>query len=422
MVADLGIGPQVWLILTLLSFLTLFFKFNRLWSMRNLDLLLLFAPAPGVMSLVGSGASQPWGAFVWLFLAAGIWLVRCLLDLGLSRRPLLEPNLNGAGLTCVAMGMVGLLIAETISLPVAEGAARNASSTPQARNGTPPPVATDQSAAVKKVLNKAPLPPSLRLKPPQVILSRVLAALAHLGMVVALIAIGTKLFERPVAGLTVASCYVLSPYTRMALVDSGQVVPAALVVLAVLLYTRPAASGALIGLAAGWMPPCLGLIPLWIGFHRGWRGVRFAVVALALALVCALPAWTITGLSDWARALGARSLAEAGLLPGAEAPLAGSFWTRIDPSYRMPVLIAYLALVLIVPFWPAEKNLGHLIALSAALLVASQFWYLEEGGTMILLYLPLVLLMMFRPNLASKRAPAQPASARVVPKALSLEL
>ena len=91
MVADLGIGPQVWLILTLLSFLTLFFKFNRLWSMRNLDLLLLFAPAPGVMSLVGSGASQPWGAFVWLFLAAGIWLVRCLLDLGLSRRPLLEP-------------------------------------------------------------------------------------------------------------------------------------------------------------------------------------------------------------------------------------------------------------------------------------------------------------------------------------------
>jgi hypothetical protein len=44
-----------------------------------------------------------------------------------------------------------------------------------------------------------------------------------------------------------------------------------------------------------------------------------------------------------------------------------------------------------------------LIALSAALLVASQFWYLDKGGTLVLLYLPLLLLMMFRPNLVMKR-------------------
>ena len=43
--------------------------------------------------------------------------------------------------------------------------------------------------------------------------------------------------------------------------------------------------------------------------------------------------------------------------------------------------------------WPAEKNLGELIAMSAALLIASQFWYLDEGGTLVLLYLPLLLLM-----------------------------
>ena len=33
----------------------------------------------------------------------------------------------------------------------------------------------------------------------------------------------------------------------------------------------------------------------------------------------------------------------------------------------MPVLILYLALVVVTTFWPAEKNLGELIALSAAL-------------------------------------------------------
>ena len=44
LVADLGIGPEIWLFLTLLGCLTLFFKFSRIWSVRNLDLLLLFDP------------------------------------------------------------------------------------------------------------------------------------------------------------------------------------------------------------------------------------------------------------------------------------------------------------------------------------------------------------------------------------------
>ena len=52
----------------------------------------------------------------------------------------------------------------------------------------------------------------------------------------------------------------------------------------------------------------------------------------------------------------------------------------IDSSFRLPVLIAYLALVIFTMFWPADKNLAELIALSAALLVASQFWYLDKGG------------------------------------------
>jgi high-affinity Fe2+/Pb2+ permease len=66
-------------------------------------------------------------------------------------------------------------------------------------------------------------------------------------------------------------------------------------------------------------------------------------------------------------------------------------------------LILYLVLVVVTTFWPAQKNLGELIALSAALLVASQFWYVVEGGTLVILYLPLVLLMMFRPTLVTKR-------------------
>ena len=94
LVSDLGLDPEVWLFLSLLGCVTVFFKFSRLWSVRNLDLLLLFVLVPGMMLIVSSQARPPWSAFIWLFLGSGAWLVRCLLDLGLVRRPLLEPNLS----------------------------------------------------------------------------------------------------------------------------------------------------------------------------------------------------------------------------------------------------------------------------------------------------------------------------------------
>ncbi len=79
------------------------------------------------------------------------------------------------------------------------------------------------------------------------------------------------------------------------------------------------------------------------------------------------------------------------------------------------MLIAYLLLVIGTMFWPAEKNLAELIALSAALLVASQFWYLDKGGALVMLYLPLAIAMMFRPTLAVRR-PAAPGAAAGEPK------
>ena len=192
LVADLGIGPEVWLFLSMLGCITLFFKFSRVWSVRNLDLLLLFILSPGLMMLVGRGNSdsQPWFAFVLLFIGSAVWLVRCLIDLGLARRPLLEPNLNSAGLACLAIGILGLLLAETVSLPVMEGAARNPADSGSPAD-PPPPGSDDQNATVNKVLEIAPLPSTLKPpNPPQVILKRVLASLAHFGLVAGLIAVG----------------------------------------------------------------------------------------------------------------------------------------------------------------------------------------------------------------------------------------
>ena len=40
----------------------------------------------GLMMLVGAHQKQPWVAFALLFVGSGLWLVRCLIDLGMARR------------------------------------------------------------------------------------------------------------------------------------------------------------------------------------------------------------------------------------------------------------------------------------------------------------------------------------------------
>ena len=403
LVADLGVGPEVWLFLTLLACLTIFFKFSRFWSIRNLDLLLLFALSPGMMMLVGSAGSQPWTAYLFLFLGTFLWLARCLIDLGLTRRPLLEPNLNAAGLACLSIGVLGLFVVETINLSVREGAARNPADSQASNPERPsPPGAADPSAPVSQMIRNTPLPKALKTNPHQG-LARILACLAQLALVVSLVVVGWTHFGRPTSGLAVATCYLLLPYVRFALVDSGQLLPAALIVGALVAYKRPALAGALIGLSAGWMPASIGLVPLWTGFYRGRGAWQFGLTAVLILLGCILTGLFVPGMSDWATALGARSLREAGFWPMVDAPGTGSFWSGIDSSYRLPVWIGYLALVVSTTFWPSGKNLGQLISSSAALLLASQFWYLAAGGTLVLLYLPLVILMMFRPNLGHRR-------------------
>ena len=247
----------------------------------------------------------------------------------------------------------------------------------------------------------APLPPSLKHQLPQVIVSRVLASLAHIGLVFGLLAIGWRHFERPITGFAMAACYLLLPYTRMALVDSGQLIPAALIVAAVFWYLRPAVAGADRArrrLAPGLPGPDRPLVRVLSGPRRG--PVRGGRAGRGHRLRRRGPDGRPRRLAG---ALGARSIAEVGLLPQFEPRSSGSFWVSIDSSFRLPVLILYLALVIVSTIWPADKNLAELIALSAALLVASQFWYLDKGGALVMLYLPLAIVMMFRPTLTIRR-------------------
>lgn len=409
LVGALGIGPKVWLFLALLSCLTFYFKFSRIWSVRNLDMVLLFALGPAMIRLVSPGDPHPWWAFFWLFVGSSFWLVRCFVDLALVRRPVLEPNLNNAGLVCMAIGVLVLLLVETVDLRADLGWARNPAAPESNAPGEEPHLIgkAELERPVKQALEGTPLPETLKRSPLQVILSRCLALLSHLGIVGGLYLVGTRHFQQRTAGLAAATCYLLLPYTRIAVVDSGQLFASALILVALVVHQRAVATGWLLGLATAWMPACVGLIPIWAWYYRQQRSsLSFLSASIGFLAGCLLLARLVPGVADWSHALLARDLAEAGLSPLFDvAPPVNSFWSGIDPIFRMPVLIAYVAFVSCSTFLPIRKDLTVLISQSAAVLVASQYWFLEGGGSLILIYLPLLLLMTFRPSRSIVRTP-----------------
>ena len=399
LVGGLGLPPEVWMFLTILSCLFLFFKFGRFWSVRNLDLLLLFAQTPGMVRLVGRGEAQSWSAFVLLFAGTGVWLVRCLVDLGFSRRPLLEPNLNSDGLACFVLGLLGLVLVETAIFDETPHSPRNPGDphAQEAMNAAPPTLGTTLKSPPGEVAQN---------------LRRLLAATGHLGIVFGLFTLGSKRYARPAIGLAMALCFLILPYSRIALLDSGQLVPAALIALAMANFRRPAVVGGLLGFSAAWMPPVLFLLPLWCGFYWGRGARRFLLVSIAFVAGAAILTWFMPQATSLARGLGARGFSEAGLYPASETPRAGSFWTQVEPAYRLPVFVLYAVCVGVAAIWPTNKNFGQLLALSAATLLGSQFWYLDEGGTLVVLYLPLIIALVFRPNLSTMRPDPAPSKSQ----------
>ena len=110
-----------WFYLASLLSIALFFKFNRVWSIRNLDLLGLVLLAPGLLAVeyVGETESAKIAArtlgFAWIFAVSGIFLLRMLFDSMMVRRPMLEPNLTTGGLVFLGCSLLVFLLANVIA-------------------------------------------------------------------------------------------------------------------------------------------------------------------------------------------------------------------------------------------------------------------------------------------------------------------
>ncbi len=113
------VSPTTWVYLSSLLIIALYFKFNRLWSVRNLDLIGLILLAPGLLSVIyGQETSQPayqQAGYIWLFVLDGLFLIRMLFDPLMVRRPLLEPNLTVGGLTFLGLSLLVFLMANVVT-------------------------------------------------------------------------------------------------------------------------------------------------------------------------------------------------------------------------------------------------------------------------------------------------------------------
>lgn len=406
--------PTTWVYLSSLIMIAVYFKFRRFWSVRNLDLVGLILFAPGLLLVLYGGEKQHFG-YLWLFVVSGFFLLRMLVDSAMVRRPLLEPNLSASGLSFACAAMFVFLMSNVIApqpTNTEDVALTRSGEVPHATGPARAPGAPVRPDAARSQEPNADIREVLKQRGPGYPLfhvfsigsddlaKRATAILAHLAVVLGMVLIGYRHFDNTHTGIAAATLYLLLPYTANFTPRIDHVVPAALLVWAIQFYRRPLVAGLFVGLAAGliWYP--LFLLPLWCSFY--WRRglLRFSLaVVVVLALMAASLAFTPSGLGSYMD----QFVQTFGLRHVHQHDIRG-FWEQSLAPFRWPVLAAFVAMCGSMALWPAQKNLGSLLACSAAIMLGTQFWKAYEGGTFMAWYLPLLILTIFRPNLEDRVA------------------
>ena len=431
------VNEPTWFYLSFLLIVAVFFRFHRLWSLRNIDLGLMLLISPGLLFV----PLRPVAGYSWLFVVSVCLLARTLWDGMLTRRPRLEPNLNSAGLMFLCVAAFAFLMTKATTEPPSPSTLEWVGRPNQLLQRSPEPpqnLTPSTSAHVKpgpgSSLLAAPVvhltnvvtqpnvvlqadgsspdtssPDTPRETRPvgEVIAARTIAILAHLAVVLGLIFVGRHVFADFEAGLAMATLYLLLPCTAYDVAKVNHALPAALIVWAVWAYRRPFVSGTLFGLACGTMFFPAFLLPLWIAFYGRRGAVRFCL-AVGGALVVMIGSLVLTSIDGPAFGQHVVDYIDWVNLQFRMTDSASGFWSNHETAYRIPVFVSFVVLLVALTIWPHKKSLSHLLASSAAIIIGTQFWYPEQGGVYVLWYLPMLLMVVFRPALLNHIPPEIP--------------
>jgi hypothetical protein len=396
-------NSATWFYFSFLLAIALFFQFTRLLSLRNIDLIALYLFVPGFLLIQEASqlelivhpdweraATQRFYGYVWLLSASAYWVIRCLFDLAVIRRPLLRPNLNLFGLAWFGVALFLCLTAVSVRRPADPWP--TVGKEPAAISGV-----RDGAAAVVSQA-KGPFNPHTAAQV-RFWVERSLAILCHLAVVLGLLLVGIFHFREADTGVATGTLYLLLPFTAFHFGQIHHVLPSALIVWAVFAFRKPQISGLLLGLAAGMSFFPMLLLPVWLHFYWKRGANRFAggfFLAAAIGLAVTLAVLYAAGLVPHGLS---RTLSLPDWQPWKE-PHSEGVWSAVHWAYRLPVFIVFAVFTVFTFFWPPVRNLGDLLALSAAILIGVQFWFADRGGLYVLWYAPLLLLMVFRPSTA----------------------
>lgn len=426
-VFQVDVAHPAWLFYASLLVVAVFFRFSRPISVRNLDMVLILSLSTALVltSIWGSDqdVSGPrtrhvdqtfyqWSSIVLLSLSI-LLIVRLIFDESLTRRPRLGQNLNQAGLTFLcapafAILMTSVFVGEPPGGNVAAVESGKAllhrqaigETDAEAENEQPAPTET-LIAAVAQLsggIDDTAVSVDSESTPIEQTIACFLVVLAHTIVIAGLLYIGSKHFNSMQLGISMSCLYLLLPCTAFKVHELSHVLPAACLIWAVACYRRPAVAGVLLGLACGTLFFAVFLLPLWAVFYGRRGSIKFGV---SLAAVAALALFAVAMTSSSTDSFFARLVHTTNWtvyrlftdqLPVSSMGV-GQIFLRITLAAAFFVMLTAMTVI------PRRRNLENLLANSTALVVAAQLWYPEDVGTYVLWYLPLLLLVMFRPRL-----------------------
>ena len=431
-------NATTWFFFSFLLAMALFFKYSRLLSVRNVDVVMIFLLVPGLlvlqaarqpppveqhpatqfMALIGDGAlaDSPalmaghvayfthqagptldnqrwlWWGYLWVLLGSVYFFARCLVDLTLVQRPALAPNLQIGGLGWLAGALLVCLLA--VAYRQVEGQFSPVPTNGHGSSGSALEQPPEQSVFAVAIL--------WRGWPAWAVAA--LAFACHIAVVILLAIISWRLFQDLAGGMAAVTFYLVLPYTGMSMGQVHHVLPMALFLGAVLAYRSPTLTGAILGVATAVTYFPVFVLPIWLSFYRDRGMGRFLAAFIGSAALCLTAlGWTLWAHGELERSI-KLALTSAAWQPWVPTVTAEGFWTGVHWAYRIPVFLIFLSFVIGTMFWPTPKNLAHVIALCTAVFIALQWWCAGQGGLFVLWYLPLMLLLVFRPNLQDRVA------------------
>lgn len=344
-------------------------------------------------------------------------ILRLIFDESLTRRPRLDQNLNQAGITFLCIPAFAILMVSVLTnnpedstfKAVEHGRAllerRDVQVDPlTGRDAQPAPTETliaAGGAAMAQLsgnLPKSPADGSGDTSTVEALLARILVVIAHTFVVLGLLVIGRQHFSSLQLGISMSCLYLLLPCTAVNVHELNHVLPAACLVWAIASYRNPVVAGVLLGLASGTLFFAAFLLPLWAVFYGRNGGLRFVVSVLGIGAVLITSLLLISGdASSFTNKLVTTANWTAYRLLD-DSPTDGDA-TLSQLFIRIPMAAIFFVMLTAMTVLPRPRNLENLLSNSTCLVVAAQMWYPDDIGTYVLWYLPLFLIVIFRPRL-----------------------